>query len=334
MAFVAHSLTVPDIIRRAAALQRDTAVLQQQDAPRILDYYDALNEFLQSFARSRPWWWLMREAGLATRANVAAYRLRLQSRASVELAAAFASGESVTISGREYGYETGDVELSLTGSETVAQAAAALVAGINGDEDAECLAAVDEHNTALVYLYWLGEDGNGETVTATVSATTSDFALHLQDFSRVHALNWQDNWPLQRLDPEVGFRHLVRPLASQPRYYCLDGGLDQLRVLSDAGGAPDAAYYLRMRYQARPSAVLPDGRGDLDFPEEFHDLLPHAIVLLMKAGIYDEAAIWGDEWMQRRLAELESYQIDLGPEPDYRPPSTDLVFRLDTRVEE
>ena len=334
MPFLSHTLTTAEIIRRAATLAADTSVLQQRDGGRILEYYDALNEFLQSFARTRPWWWLSRESGFATEPDVSTYRLRLLSRASVVLAENFDSGDSITISGRTYGYDTGDVELDLDGTETVAAAAATLAAAINADTSAECFAAVDDDDLTKIWLFWLGEDGDGEAVSASgISATVTAFAYHMPDFSRICGANWHLNEPLRRLDPELGFSNILRPLASLPAYYCLDGAVDRMRIVSHSGGPPDAAYHIRIRYQARPSALLPDGRGDLDFPEEFHDLLPHAIVLLMKAGHYDDSAIWGDEWMQRRLAELESHQIDLSPEPMAEQPATDLRFRIDTRVE-
>ncbi len=336
MAFIAHSFTVSQIIRRAATLAGEPGVLLQQDSERLVEYYDALNEFLQSFSRSRTWWWLAREDWFATKANQSLYPLRSQARASIAFGGAFASGELITISARTYGFEgSPDVELASTAGDSVAAAAAALVAAVNADDSAECYARLDEATTGLVYLYWLGNNGDGETVTATgVTATCTAFAYHLLDFSQLLAQPvWVDNRPLEPMDPQVLHEGLPAPLAADPYGYAMTQGRATLRIYSYSGGPPDAAYLIKLRYQARPSAVLPDGTGDLDFPEEFQDLLPHAIVLLLKAGHYDEASIFGDSWMQRRLAELESYQVDHAPSPRHGWISDDVIVnRMDTQV--
>lgn len=306
MTFIAHNLTVSNIIARAATLNGEQAVARGDDPDRVLQYYSALNEFLQAVGRTRPWWWLRREVWMATKSGTRAYNLRLQARASVVFSGGIALNDRVTVDGVAYTFTAA--------TTTAAASAAALEDLVNSDADRQCQAYADG---ATCWLYWAGDDGLAKVVTDSVDAgskmTTSSFAYYLEDFSTLlFAPRLRDQGALTRVFPNQALQRWNRG-DGLPRCYALHGGLSTLQVYSAQLGNPDDVYLLELAYQARPSAILPDGRGDLDFPEEFHDLLPHAIKLTLKAGSWDESAAYGDEWMRRRLGELERAQVDRSP---------------------
>lgn len=310
MAFVAHTMTVEQIIRRAARLNADEAALQQRDAMALLDYYEALNEFLQSFCRTRSWWWLHRRSFVATKAAQSDYPLRSQARGAVTFTGVPASGDTITIVARTYTFTTGG-DVTISTPTTAALAATNLAAAINGDASRACWA---QAVGTVCYLYWAGDDGVGQTLTDSTDAgdiiAYTAFANHLTDFGSLTGLLWFGGSRLYRVYPEAVEAERLNPSDGAPVGYAMTGGLATLRIYGSGSGAPGDIYPLAITYQARPSAVLPDGTGQLDWPDEFMDVLPHAIKLLLKAGNWDEAATYGDQWFVRRLAELESFQVD------------------------
>jgi hypothetical protein len=308
MTFIPHTYSAAEIVRAAATLAGRESDARDPEAS--LAYYRALNEFLQSVARSRPRWWLHRQAEwFATRSGQQRYRLRRAASATVAFSGGIALGDTVTIDGTAYAF-TAD-------TATASAAAAAFVALVNGTTDRPCAA---RQAGATVYLYWAGDDGDGKVVTDTVDAGSkiacTSFALHMQDFSRLLSPPQVSGYGAMRRSLPQDRYEVANETDGVPRGYCLDGALDGIHLYSSTYGAPDDVYLVRLGYLARPQAVLPDGQGSIDFPEEFHDILPHAVHLLVKAGKWDDAALAGDSWMQRRLAELERFGPDVTALPD------------------
>lgn len=322
MAFLSYSYTASQVIQRAGALNSEPGVEDLSDTRRVALYYAALNEFLQSHGRSREWSWLRRRGAFATVANQYAYSLRLQARGSVAFSGVAAEADLVTISGRGYEFTSGtpavgDVAVEI--GTTAAECAANLADAINGDATRGCQA--DDDNTTC-YLYWSGDDGDGETVVDTTDSgsvmTATNFSLSMPDFSSLLGRPSTDNTlQLEPFDPADELAINITG-TGYPRGYAMSGGMATMQLYSASLGPPDDIYLVRLQYQARPSAVLPDGSGDLTFPEEFQDVLPHATLVLLKAGKYEESALYGDQWLSRRLAELERWQVDRTG-PSFRP---------------
>jgi len=310
MSFVSHEYTARQIIERAAMLAGDPLTADGRDPETETRYYAALNEFLQSVARSRVRYWLVRQAAwFATVSGQQSYRLRQQARGSVTFSGGTTAGDTVTVGSEAYALAAA--------TTTAAAAATALAAAINADADRPAAARA---SGAVCYVHWAGTDGVGQTLEATVDAggvmSVSAFAYHLEDFSRLLSPPQIENYAaLRRCWPQDRYGLAVET-AGIPRGFAVDSATDGLVLYSSTYGPPDDIYLLRFGYVARPSAVLPDGRGSIDFPEEFHDILPHAVLLLVKAGRWDESVVFGDSWMARRLAELDSYGPDLTGLPE------------------
>jgi hypothetical protein len=320
--FVAASMTVRDIIRRAAMLSGDGGVLAETDTEGLLAYYAALNEFLQSHARTKAWWWLRRDNYFAAIPDAYDYDLRDQAVASVTFSGAPVDGDQVTISARAYEFDSnssisGDVTVTIASTGWTASAAATAMAdAINGDAS-RTVAARALGSTCYVYQ---GDGWDSAAIDAPVDdgtvMTVAGFALAMADFSRALDGFQIPGWSRMRRVFPSDYVEVITRTSGRPVAYAMTGGLAKVRLFSNTYGPPDDIYPVQVHYLARPSALLPDGRGTLGFPEEFHDVLPHAINVVRKAGRWDESAAYGDEWLRRRLGELEAFNPDLSDFPD------------------
>ena len=345
MAWISPVLTTADVIRQAATILREADVAQGKNPTRRLQYFDALNTFLQTLGRMRPWWWLARHERMVTKNTQETYAIRSQAKATVTISGDVADGDEITIdaadSNRIYEFDTdgsvtaGSVQVDVSGGVTNTEAIDALVAAINGDDDAVCYAF--ETATTEATLYWAGDDGLGKIVEDTTD--TNDvvacaiFALNMADFSILTGLRWRDRGTPIRQNPLGLFTRTVQPTNGSPGGYALHRGLDKLQIYSTGGGAPDAMYLLELSYQAMPSAVMPDGQGQIDLPIEFQDMLPRAVALVLRSDVWDEQALLGEQWLNQRIRQLEQFSVDKTAEPSRGSnPAVGIAVNQDLRI--
>lgn len=302
MAYVPYGLTTADEIIKAAARQmNDRAVETGQCDPRRLQmYYDALNDFIQSVGMSRHWLWLMRESAFATEDGTASYDMRLAASATVTITGAPTAAQAVTVDGTAYAFTSA--------STTAALAIAELISLINAGT--QCYAL--QTSSSTVELYWSGDDGYAKTVTENVSNLTVDatFSYSMEDFGRLVSARTYSRRPLSRVNPIEVHERAYNSSDGEPVGYAMTGGHSTMRLYSGTRGNPDDIYLVQVRYQSLMSAVLPDGRGQIDIPLQYRGILPRAIKMVMNMDAYDQEAVFGDQYVQKWLRELESYDPD------------------------
>lgn len=339
MAFVSPSYSVADIIRRAAAMNKEPTLNLKLHPERLQQYYDALNDVLMSFARRREWWWMNKENVFVTKADQATYTLRTQTSATVTFATGTGSdGNYITISGRTYEFDTNDsitagrVQVDISGGADADECATAFVAAVNADTSAECYAVAT--TDTVVELYWIGNDGYGEAITASGTYITVDstFTYTMPDFLALKSIRHHETSTLQRVSPDVVHANTLVASDGVPAAYAIDEAEATIRIYSHGMGRADDTYRMDVRYQAMPSLVAMDGTGDFDFPVQFRDILPRMIVLTLKEDSYDEDAVFGDSRVAKRLDDMENFMADMSQNNEYNEPSTALFTVLDKRV--
>ncbi len=324
MAYKPYGLTSAAEIIRRAAIDNDEGLVADGRAPaRLLRYYDVLNDFLQSMARGRSWWFLQRECSFATKSGLKTYNMRLQASSTITFAGIPLSTETLVVDGVTY-------TLTATAA-SVADAMDDVCELVNAGTKAYALVT----SATTVEMYWSGNDGDAKVVSDTMtSVTTENFSLSMEDFSALTSRPlWHNFARLVKVDPNMMREGSILPNNGQPIGYALTQGEDVIRIYGSGYGAPDDIYPIDIAYQALPSAVLPNGVGQIDLPLQFRGILPRAIKLMLNMDSYDESAVLGDQIVQRWLGDLEAFQADRTlDETDTSPDAGDIYMRLDTRV--
>lgn len=322
MAYEPYGLTTAEqIIKRAALMNDERAVFDGRDPMRALVYYEALNEFMQSLGWNRSWWFLDRDGVLATKSGQSSYSMRLQASATVTFADVPADAAYIQVnSNRKYEFDTdddgvtsGNVEVDTSDATTTEDVCDAFVSAVNGDDSAEC-AAIKTSSTT-VELYWAGDDGDGKAVAESGDTgndiTVESFSLAMEDFGALTSRpKWRDSDLLIKLDPDQMREVPTQVKDGAPVGYAMTGGPATMRIWGSGYGAPDGIYLIEFTYQALMSAVLPSGEGQIDIPLQFRSILPRAVKLIVNMDVYDEEAVFGDQYVQRWLGQMEAFQVD------------------------
>lgn len=308
MAYVSNIDTVPNIIRRAARIMDERGVEQQKETGgRLQDYYDAFNTFMRSLGNTRDWLFLRHRGAFATKAEQRAYDMRLAASGTITI-----DGTPILESTIVLGSAEGSYAFSAAGASGGVQAAIDdLISQMNADDTVYAL----QTSSDTITMYWAGDSGNGKAITytdPTLSGPTT-FSLTMPDFSKLVSIRNYGGPPLNRVNPLNMFASAITEVNGQPLGYAMTGGEATMEVYSGGYGVPDEEYLIQLMYQGMPSAVLPDGTGQIDFPVQFHDIFPRAIAMILKMDEYDESVVLGDSYIQRRLSELESWTADDTP---------------------
>jgi len=340
MSYVSAAIDASDIIRRAAVSAGNDRAVMGKDESLRLRYYDALNDFMQGLARKYNWWFLRREGCFVTANRTSDYTLRTAASATITIDGDVADEDTVTISGRVYEFDTdgsytdGRVQVDVSASLEYDDALTALRDAINGDDSRECMAA----RTGLTTLevYWSGNSGYGEALSASGSniAVDATFGYSMPDFSKLTCRpTWCEWFALRRIDPNQQVESSTLKTTGDPQGYAMTGEAT-LRIYSSDGGEPDGPYLVQISYQGMPSAVLPDGRGQIDYPDEFTDILVLGTAVAFKAGGWDEAAVFGNSILQTKIDEMLEFQPDETPLPEGERVTRQLFIRQRTTVVE
>lgn len=301
MAWVSPENTADGIIREAAMMRGDNDVAQGRNPDLRLKYFTALNKFMQSLGLSKHWPWLTSESALATKAWQKNYALRSQASMTLTFSGAPTAGQALTVDGTAYTFTS-------TGAASQADGIAEIISLLNAGT--QCFAV--QTSATTVEAYWAGDDGIDKVVSDNVTNMTSEnFSGSMLNFSRLLSARLYQRYTLARENGTEAFLAGYNEQNGVPASYAIVGGVaPAMRVYASTCGAPDGMYLIQVRYQRMPSAILPDGRGDIDLPVEFHDILPAAIKAILALDSYDEEAVMGDQYIQRRLAELERFDPD------------------------
>lgn len=302
------SSTVASVIAEAARLRGERNVVEGKDPQRLNDYYSAFNRAMQAVGGARTWWFLNRESAFATKDGQRTYAMRSQASSTITITAAPTAAQAVTVDGTAYAFTS-------TGAASASAAISQIIDLINAGTQAYAI----QTSSTTVEMYWSGDDGNSKVVTDNATGvTTENFTKSMPDFSKLMGLRRPGlTRMLVRANPMDAFQAgRVLDSDGEPFAYAATEGEATLRIYSAQAGAPDDVYPIQVRYQAMPSAVLPNGQGRLDFPTQFHDLFPRMIQLILGMDVYDESAALGDQIVQRRLAEIESFTPDETPDDE------------------
>lgn len=325
MAYVPYGLTTADeIVRRAAIDNSEGLIARGQDPARLLVYYEALNDFIQSMCRSRDWWFLQRECSFATKSGQKTYDMRLQASSTITFStsAFLTATQTLTVDSVVY--------TATATTTTTSGAIDAVIALVNAGTKAYAIKTSD----TTAEMYWSGNNGDTKVVATTMTGVTvENFSLSMEDFSSLTSRpKYHDTAILAKVNPDEMRESTTLETNGQPLAYALTGAEATIRIYGAGYGAPDGVYLIDVAYQALPSAVLPDARGQIDIPLQFRGILPRAVKLIVNMDRYDESAVLGDQIVQRWLADLEAFQVDRTPEGCMSPEDGDIWMRLDTQI--
>lgn len=318
MAWVEHEYTVEEVIKRAARLNGDQGVLN--DTSPVWPYYDALNDFLKSFARKRDWWFLEAEEFFATANEQWDYDMRIMYKGAVTFTGAVSDADTVTINSRVYEFDTdssitGDVTVDVSSSTALDDAADALVSAINSDSSTEVYAY--KHTTGVVSIYWAGTYASEVINTSGANFSETEFAVSMPGFSKLRAIKWwENNTVLLKTSREQEFRTAQVLTTGQPGGWAVTGN-HTLRVYSTGQGRPDGIYLIKVIYTRMPRAITPEGQNDisdLDFPTEFMDLLPKVVAMIVKQERANEEWTFQDPLVQEIYEACLGFSVDQVPD--------------------